>query len=90
MLHSRRCNIIIIIINPEKCNSIVPRVVITNNEEKYLLLEPTIVTTMEVEVDELWTMTVARTPSISPARGLDNTPLLNALPAALPMNTIMY
>ena len=40
---------------------------------------------MDVDVDELWTKTVASTPSITPAIGLLNkTELLIASPAALP------
>lgn len=42
-------------------------------------------TTMEEEVDELWTSSVTRIPSTSPATGLDRTKVSwKMLPAALP------
>lgn len=42
-------------------------------------------TTMEEEVDELWTSSVTKTPMTRPARGLDKTELSwKMLPAALP------
>lgn len=51
-------------------------------------------TTMEEEVDELWTSRVTRTPMTRPARGLDKTVLsLKMSPAALPgqdEHTSMY
>lgn len=37
--------------------------------------EATRLTTMEVEVDELWTSTVTKTPTTNPATGLDSTAL---------------
>ena len=50
-----------------------------------LLDDETMDTTMDVDVDELWTMTVAKRPSIRPAIGFDRTaPSVNALPVILP------
>lgn len=49
------------------------------------LPEPTIVMTIDVDVEELWTRTVARTPIMSPATGFDNSlSFWNVLPAVLP------
>jgi hypothetical protein len=39
--------------------------------EKYLLEDETIETTMDVDVDELWTRTVANKPSINSAIGFE-------------------
>lgn len=48
--------------------------------------EETKLTTMEVEVLELWTRTVTSIPTTSPATGLENTLLfLNMSPATLPI-----
>jgi len=53
---------------------------------RYLQLEPTIDTTIDVEVEELCTNTVASTPIMSPAIGLLNILLsLNTFPAAFPV-----
>ena len=50
-----------------------------------LLDDETIDTTIEVDVDELCTTTVANSPSISPAMGFERTaPSLKALPVILP------
>ena len=50
-----------------------------------LLSAATMLTTMEVLVDELWTRTVERTPIITPQMGLLRSSLLrNTSPAALP------
>lgn len=47
--------------------------------------EATRLTTMEVEVDELWTSTVTKIPTTSPATGLDSTALSWKMsPATLP------
>ena len=47
--------------------------------------EATRLTTMEVEVDELWTSTVTKIPTTSPATGLDSTALSRKMsPATLP------
>lgn len=47
--------------------------------------EATRLTTMEVEVDELWTSTVTKIPTTSPATGLDSTTLSWKMsPATLP------
>lgn len=47
--------------------------------------EETMLTTMEEEVDELWTSSVTRIPMTNPATGLDRTALSwKMLPAALP------
>ena len=53
----------------------------------HLLPAPTIATTMEVVVDELCTNTVANTPNIRSAMGLDRMSFCwKAAPAALPAN----
>lgn len=53
--------------------------------EGYSRPEETMLTTMEEEVDELWTNRVTRTPMTRPARGLDKTELSWKIsPAALP------
>lgn len=50
--------------------------------------EDTMLTTMEEEVLELWTITVTNTPMTSPATGLASTILsLKISPAALPVHT---
>jgi hypothetical protein len=50
-----------------------------------LLDDETIETTMDVDVDELCTITVANNPSIRPAIGLERIALsVNALPVILP------
>lgn len=51
----------------------------------YIRCPPTMPTTMEVEVEELCTRTVARTPIITPATGLDRISFfLKISPADLP------
>ena len=42
-------------------------------------------TTMEVEVDELWTSTVTSTPTMRPHTGLVMSGLVNSDPAARPV-----
>ena len=50
--------------------------------------EETMLTMMEVEVEELWTRTVTRMPTTSPATGLDSTALSWKMsPATLPTHT---
>lgn len=50
-----------------------------------LLDDETIETTIDVDVDELCTITVAKRPSIRPAIGFERTaPSVNALPVILP------
>lgn len=50
-----------------------------------LLDDDTMETTIEVDVDELCTTTVAKSPSISPAIGLESmAPSVNSLPVILP------
>lgn len=52
--------------------------------------EETMLTTIEEEVDELWTSRVTRMPMTTPARGLDKTVLSwKMLPAVLPGHTSM-
>lgn len=50
---------------------------------------PTMVTTMEVDVEELWTSTVASTPIMSPTTGfLSRSLSLKTLPACLPPSSL--
>lgn len=61
-------------------------------ESDILLDDETIDTTIDVDVDELCTITVANKPNIRPAMGLDRiAPSVNALPVILPNSTsILY
>jgi hypothetical protein len=50
-----------------------------------LLDDDTMETTIEVDVDELWTTTVAKRPSINPAIGFESmAPSVKSLPVILP------
>ncbi len=62
-----------------------------NNLTGYLLPAPTMVTTIDVEVEDDWTRTVTSTPIISPQTGLPRIESLeNMAPAARPeKNAIM-
>lgn len=60
---------------------------INENEkiENNSLDDETIDTTIDVDVDELWTRTVVNNPTINPASGFDKTdPSLNTCPVILP------
>lgn len=54
---------------------------------EYILSAEIMETTIVVDVEELCTRTVASTPTINPATGLDNSTLFpNASPTAFPLN----